>query len=60
MDAGLGSSVAFSIKHQGSIRMTDELIELLRRRVSSHHYDRPEVIEVIARAILHSRGIYPQ
>ena len=52
--------VAFSLKAQEPVRMTEELIELLRRRVSSHYYDRPEVIEIIARAILHSRGIYPQ
>ena len=52
--------MAFSLKAQEPVRMTEELIELLRRRVSSHYYDRPEVIEIIARAILHSRGIYPQ
>lgn len=40
--------------------MNEELLELLRHRVSSQFYDRPEVIEIIARAILHSRGIYPQ
>lgn len=45
---------------QGPIRMTDELLELLRRRVASQYYDHPEVVEIIARAILHSRGIYPQ
>jgi hypothetical protein len=45
---------------QESIRMTDELIELLRRRVASQYYDRPEIVEIVARAILHSRGIYPQ
>ena len=45
---------------QGPIRMTEELLELLRQRVASQYYNRPEVIEIIARAILHSRGIYPQ
>jgi hypothetical protein len=43
-----------------SIRMTEELLELLRQRVASQYYNRPEVVEIIARAILHSRGIYPQ
>ena len=42
------------------IRMTEELLELLRQRVASQYYNRPEVVEIIARAILHSRGIYPQ
>jgi hypothetical protein len=50
----------FSPPKSGSIRMTDELIELLRQRVASQYYDRPEIVEIIARAILHSRGIYPQ
>jgi hypothetical protein len=40
--------------------MTEELLRVLRERVSSQYYDRPEVIEIIARAILYSRGIYPQ
>jgi hypothetical protein len=44
----------------GPIRMTEELLEQLRQRVASQYYDRPDVIEIIARAILHSRGIYPQ
>ena len=39
--------------------MTDELIVLLRQRVASQYYDQPKVIEVIARALLHSRGLYP-
>lgn len=39
--------------------MTEELIALLRHRVSSQYYDQPHVLEVIARAILHSRGLYP-
>ena len=44
----------------GPIHMTEELLEQLRQRVASQYYNRPEVIEIIARAILHSRGIYPQ
>lgn len=40
--------------------MTDELLRVLRQRIASHYYDRPEVVEIIARAILYSRGIYPQ
>lgn len=39
--------------------MSDELITLLRQRVEARYYDRPDVIELIARAILHSRGLYP-
>lgn len=45
---------------QGPIRMSEELIQLLRQRVASQYYDRPEVVEIVARAILHSRGIYAQ
>jgi hypothetical protein len=41
-------------------RMTAELVALLRQRVASQYYDQPQVLEVIARAILHSRGVYPQ
>jgi hypothetical protein len=41
------------------IMMTDELIAVLRQRVESKYYDQPQVIEIIARAILHSRGLYP-
>lgn len=40
--------------------MTDELLRILRERVASQYYNRPEVVEIIARAILYSRGIYPQ
>lgn len=40
------------------ISMSDDLIALLRQRVASQYYDQPEVIEIIARAILHSRGVY--
>lgn len=43
-----------------SLVMTDELIRVLRQRIASQYYDRPEVVEIIARAILYSRGIYPQ
>ncbi|MGH7636128.1 MAG: hypothetical protein ACREOK_00630 [Gemmatimonadaceae bacterium] len=31
--------------------MTDELIVQLRARVQSRYYDRPEVVEAVARAI---------
>lgn len=40
--------------------MTEELLAILKQRVASQYYDRPEVVEIIARAILYSRGIYPQ
>ncbi|MEK7400876.1 MAG: hypothetical protein AABZ80_00785 [Gemmatimonadota bacterium] len=39
-------------------RLSDELLAALRRRVDSRYYDRPEVIEIIAQAILCSRGVY--
>lgn len=39
--------------------MSKEFIELLRQRVASRYYDQPHVIDVIARAILNSRGLYP-
>ena len=39
--------------------MSEELIALLRQRVAARYYDQPQVIDVIARAILHSRGVYP-
>ena len=44
---------------QNGLQMSDELIALLRRRVAAQYYDQPQVIDVIARAILHSRGLYP-
>ena len=44
---------------QGQLLMSEELIELLRQRVSAQYYDQPQVIDVIARAILNSRGLYP-
>ena len=42
----------------GRSRMSEELIEQLRLRVESKYYDDARVIEIIARAILHSRGLY--
>jgi hypothetical protein len=54
------TQVSIPVSRQGPIHMTEELLEQLRQRVASQYYDRPEVIEIIARAILHSRGIYPQ
>jgi len=39
--------------------MSEELIALLRQRIATRYYDQPQVIDVIARAILHSRGVYP-
>ena len=42
-----------------ALRLSDQLIDALRQRVESRYYDQIHVIEVIARAILHSRGIYP-
>jgi hypothetical protein len=39
-------------------RLSDELIAALRQKVDSRYYDRPEIIEIIARAILVSRGVY--
>jgi hypothetical protein len=44
---------------EGTFRMSEELIELLRQRIESRYYDQPQVIDVLARAILHSRGLYP-
>jgi len=43
----------------GRHEMTEELIAILRRRIEARFYEQPQVIEVIARAILHSRGLYP-
>jgi hypothetical protein len=45
---------------QESRVMTDELLSLLKQRIASQYYNKPEVVEIIARAILYSRGIYPQ
>jgi hypothetical protein len=44
---------------QGQLLMSQELIELLRQRVAGQYYDQPHVIDIIARAILISRGLYP-
>jgi len=40
--------------------MTDELLAILRQRIDTKYYDQPHVVEIVARAILMSRGIYPQ
>jgi len=42
----------------GRSRMSDELLAALRRRIDERYYDQPQVIEIIAHAILHSRGLY--
>ena len=42
----------------GRSRMSDELIAALRQRVEERYYDQPKVLEIIAQAILHSRGLY--
>lgn len=47
-----------SVEIQGLFLMSDELIELLRERVAQQYYDQPQIIDVIARAILNSRGLY--
>jgi hypothetical protein len=41
-----------------TFRLSDEILAALRQRIDSRYYDRPEVIEVIARAILYSHGVY--
>ena len=43
----------------GSFRMSEELVQVLRQRVADRTYDNPQVVDIIARAILHSRGLYP-
>jgi len=43
----------------GSFRMSEELVLLLRQRVADRYYENPQVVDIIARAILHSRGLYP-
>ena len=45
---------------RGPLVMSDELLATLRARINSNYYDQPHVIEIVARAILMSRGIYPQ
>lgn len=42
----------------GRSRMSEELLATLRRRIQDRYYDQPHVIEIIAQAILHSRGLY--
>jgi hypothetical protein len=39
-------------------RLSEDLIVALRQKVDSRYYDRPEIIEVLARASLCSRGVY--
>lgn len=39
------------------LQMNEELLAMLRQRVAARYYDRPEVIEVIAQAILRSREL---
>ncbi len=41
-------------------RLSAELIAALRQRVADRYYDTPQVVEVLARAILCSRGVYPE
>lgn len=38
--------------------MSDELIAALRCRIQDRYYEQPHVLEIIAQAILHSRGLY--
>ena len=52
------NSIPNLIRRDNMARMSEDLIAALKQRVASNYYDRPEVIEVIARAILHSRGVY--
>ena len=52
-----GDTPAFSAP-PGRSRMSDELIASLRRRIAERYYDQPQVVEIIAQAILHSRGLY--
>jgi hypothetical protein len=42
----------------GRSRMSDDLIAALQQRIRDRYYDQPHVIEIIAQAILHSRGLY--
>jgi hypothetical protein len=46
--------------YSDKVWMSEELLALLRQRVAAQYYDQPQVIDVIARAILISRGLYPQ
>lgn len=52
------NSIPTLVRLDNMSRMSEELVAALKQRVASNYYDRPEVIEIIARAILHSRGVY--
>jgi hypothetical protein len=52
------NSIPTIVRRDNLSRMSEELITALKQRVASNYYDRPEVVEIIARAILHSRGVY--
>ena len=56
----MGFKAAEGADLQSPLVMTDELLALLRKRIDTKYYDHPHVIEIVARAILTSRGIYPQ
>lgn len=47
------------VDSDATFRMSDELVRKLRERVASQYYDRPQVIDIIARAILQAHGLYP-
>lgn len=47
------------VESDATFRMSDELVRKLRERVASQYYDRPQVIDIIARAILQAHGLYP-
>jgi len=49
-------SIASLAPRDYRFRMSDELIAALKQRVASNYYGRPEVIEIIARAILELTG----
>ncbi len=57
-DNGTGEGVRDASPVSGRSRMSDELIATLRRRVEDRYYDQPHIVEIIAQAILHSRGLY--
>ena len=56
----MGFTVAPNPDRKEPLVMTDELLAILRKRIDSRYYDQPHVVEIVARAILMSRGIYPQ
>lgn len=37
---------------KGQVPMTEELVALLRNRVAGRFYDQPQVIDIVARAVL--------